>query len=42
MCHGQPLQVLRLTGLDRQITVFPASGEALSAIRGGDAADSRF
>lgn len=32
--HDQPLKVLRLTGLDDQLPVYPSAEEALSALRG--------
>lgn len=32
--HDQPLKVLRLTGLDDRLPVYPSADEALSALRG--------
>jgi len=40
VAREQPLQVLRLTGLDRQIPVFTSLGDALSALQVGGAAQS--
>ena len=40
VAREQPLQVLRLTGLDCQMAVFASLGEALSALQVGSAAQS--